>query len=361
MIKKLSILLIPLLLYSCKNEPSKSFNKQEVIDSTTIAIKKKFYAQQIDSVFSKYKFNGNVGVFVDSIEVFRKNQGYENFQSKELNSSNTVFPIGSVSKQFTAVLLLKQVELGTIKLSDPFSKYLDSYQNTEFKSSTIEQLLNHTSGVSDSGNSLQSKPGKEFNYSNKGYYLLGQVLEKITGKSYTENAQELFNSIQLKNTFTALNFKGDHFGSAYLGNATNQEKIAGMPERLAEKSISIAAGGILSTVDDLHRWNQALYSGKIVKSELVDQFIAPNSSRAHPIFGKMDYGYGIMIHPNEPKSYFHSGYIKGAPALNVYFPHNKTSVIILSNIADESKGKNAIFQPHKDIYKIANSIELATK
>ena len=73
----------------------------------------------------------------------------------------------------------------------------------------------------------------------------------------------------------------------------------------------------------------------------------------------MGYGLGIMMNDNKPVSFFHSGYVKGAPSLNIYYPETKTSVIILSNIADEEKGKSASFRPHLEIKKIGDVIEIA--
>ena len=77
----------------------------------------------------------------------------------------------------------------------------------------------------------------------------------------------------------------------------------------------------------------------------------------HPILGKVGYGFGIMMNPQKPDAYFHTGYVKGSPSLNIYYPETKTSVIILSNIADESKGKDAIFIPHKEVKKLTDAIE----
>ena len=71
----------------------------------------------------------------------------------------------------------------------------------------------------------------------------------------------------------------------------------------------------------------------------------------------MEYGFGIMMNKNLPLSYFHSGYVKGSPSLNIYYPETETSVIILSNIADEGKGKNTIFNPHKEIKASSDALQ----
>lgn len=350
-----------MLLFSCKSEAEKIAEqitvRNTLIDSTISNFQKKLLTQQIDSVFSKYDFNGSVLVVKYDEILYEKENGFENFRTKTKLSSNSVFAIASLSKQFTAVMILLQADQGKLSINDKVSKYLTEFQPKEFENITIKELLNHTSGISDFGNGLLSKPGEKFNYSNKGYLLLGKIIEKVSGKSYDENAMELFNKVGMKNTFTANIFHGKNFASAFVGNSNNFSEVENMPKRLAESSISIPAGGILSTTKDLNSWNQNLYNGKILKSESLTQFKEKSADRNHPILGKMGYGSGIMISVGKPTSYFHSGYVKGAPSLNIYYPESKTSVVILSNIAEEARGKNAIFNPHKEVKEITDAVQ----
>ena len=357
------LLVLFLILFSCKSDPVKvaataAQERNIIIDSTITAFQKKLLAQQIDSVFSKTKFNGSISVIRNGEKLYEKQNGFEDFKTKAKLDSNSVFAIGSLSKQFTAVLVLLQEEQSKLKINDKVSKYLVEFQPKEFENITIQQLLNHTSGLNDFGSGLLSKPGKEFNYSNKGFRYLGELVEKVSGKSYDENAKELFAKAGMKNSSTPNLFQGKDFAGAYTGNSNNFQKIDNMPKRLADKEISVAAGGILSTVPDLHRWNDALYNGRILKPESLQKFMEKSSGRNHPILGKMGYGFGIMMNPQKPVAYFHTGYVKGSPSLSIYYPETKTSVIILSNIADESKGKDAIFIPHKEVKKIADSLEI---
>lgn len=352
----LAILLCNLI--SCKNEaPVKAVDRNAIVDSTITAFEKKLLKQQIDSVFKKYNFNGSVAVFKDSIELYRKENGFSDFKSKSKIDSNTVFAIGSVSKQFTAVLILLQMEQRKLNVEDKVSKYLKEFQTEEYKNITIHQLLNHTSGLNNLGGKLMFKSGSDFHYSNDGFNVLGKVVEKVSGKSYEENVTALFSKTGMKNSSIGNKFSGSNFAGAYLGDVKTYEKIQNMPKRLGGKEIGIPAGGILSTILDLHVWNNALYGGKVLKPETLTKFISKSAERPHPVFGKMGYGYGIMINLSKPDGYFHSGYVKGSPSLNVYYPETKTSIIILSNIADEGKGKNSIFKPHIEVKKIVEAIE----
>ena len=164
----------------------------------------------------------------------------------------------------------------------------------------------------------------------------------------------------MNHSFTANNFDGKNFASAYLGNSKNFSEVPNMPKRLSVRAISVPAGGILSTANNLHRWNEALYTGKINKPQLQKKFVEKSAEREHAILGKMGYGFGIMTNLGKTAAYFHTGYVKGAPSLIIYYPESKTSVVILSNIADESRGKKAIFIQHKRLKEITYSLENAT-
>ena len=346
------------ILLSCqKPEATKPVDKKVISDSAVAVYQKKLYTLHLDSVFSKYKFNGSVAVFKDSMLVCRKNNGFSDFKNKKAIDNQTIFAIGSVSKQFTAVLILLKIEEGKLKLEDQASKYVKEFQRKDYENITIHQLLNHTSGLNNFGEKLLFRSGSGFNYSNDGFNALGKIIEKVSGKSYDQNVMDLFKKVGMKNSSTGNLFEGDNFAGAYLGNEKNFEKIANMPKRLGNKEIGIPAGGILSTIDDLHLWNNSLYLGKIVQPETLKKFLTKSAERQHPIFGKMDYGYGIMLNAGSPAAYFHSGYVKGSPSLNIYYTETKTSVIILSNIADEKKGKSHTFKPHREIKNFTDMME----
>ncbi|AZB09761.1 class A beta-lactamase-related serine hydrolase [Chryseobacterium sp. G0162] len=358
MIKNLMFLLPFCFLLSCKTEtPLPPVDKKAIVDSTITAFQKTLLEQQIDSVFKKYHFNGSIAVFKDSLPLYRKENGYSDFKRKAKMDSSTIFAIGSISKQFTAVMILLQMEQGKLNVTDKVSKYLKEFQIKEYENITIHQLLNHTSGLNMMGGKLMFKSGTDFYYSNDGFNALGKIVETVSGKSYDDNALELFKKAGMTQSSTGDIFKGSDFASAYLGNTNKFQEVPNMPKRLGGKEIGTPAGGILSTIQDLHTWNNALYGGKILKPETLKLFMAKSAERRHAIFGKMGYAYGIMLNIGKPNSYFHSGYVKGSPSLNIYYPETKTSVIILSNIADEEKGKGLVFKPHIEVKKITDHLE----
>ena len=362
-IRPFFFLFLLFVVFSCKSEAEKiveqTSSRNALIDSTINNFQKKLLTQQIDSVFIKYQFNGSVAILKNDEILYRKEAGFEDFSTKSKLDNNSIFAIASISKQFTAVLILLLEDAGKLNTEEKVSKYLTDFQTNQFQNIKIKELLNHTSGISDFGNGLLAQPGKEFHYSNKGYRMLGEIIEKVSGKSYDENLEELFEKVGMKDSYSANSFQGKNFASAFTGNSKNSQEVENMPKRLANPSISVPAGGILSTVNDLHRWNTSLYQGKILKPESFKKFTERSADRKHQILGKMGYGLGIMMNVGKPTAYFHTGYVKGSPSLLIYYPESQTSVIILSNIADELNGKNAIFNPHKKIKEMTDAIQNA--
>ncbi|MCG7280950.1 beta-lactamase family protein [Chryseobacterium taklimakanense] len=349
--------LIFLTFQSCKKSPDPLAVRNSVVDSTIVLFTKSLYKNQVDSVIAKNKFNGSISIAQNGEKLYEKESGYGDFQAKTKLDSNSVFAIASVSKQFTAVLILLQQEAGKLNVNDKASKYLADFQKPNFEKVTIHQLLNHTSGLNDFGENLQFESGSDYSYSNKGYNYLGEIVAKVSGKSFDQNVKGLFQKAGMKHSSTAGLFQGTDLAGANIGTLENAQKVENMPKRLAEKSIGTAAGGILSTINDLHRWNAALYSGKILKPESLAAFRKNYVTRKHYVLGNVGYGYGIMSNIGKPEAYFHTGYVKGAPSLLIYYPGTNTSVVILSNFANESRGKESIFVPHRRVKDITDAVE----
>ena len=269
-----------LFQHSCKSEAEKISERNAVVDSTMLEFQKIYFQNAIDSVFAKNKFNGSIAVFQDSMLIYEKEKGFENFKTKEKLDKNSVFAIGSVSKQFTAVLVLIQEENGKLKTTDEVSQYLTEFQNPEYEKITIHQLLNHSSGLIDFGQKLLFKSGTDFNYSNKGYRFLGEIVAKVSGQSFDQNLQTLFKKVKMIHSSTANLSSNGHFASAYLGTPTVFQQVQNMPKRLASQDISVAAGGVLSSLSDLHRWNFALYNGQILGKGSLKKMLTPSSRNA---------------------------------------------------------------------------------
>jgi CubicO group peptidase (beta-lactamase class C family) len=191
-----------------------------VLQFTAVSIFAQDKARQIDDLLSKYneygQFNGSALVAENGKIIFKKGFGQANMEWNIPNQPDTKFRLGSITKQFTAFLIVKLAEEGKIKLDVPITTYLPDYPKENGDKITIHHLITHTSGIPNytsvpnflkekSRNpsspeefvktfnklSLDFKPGEKFSYSNSGYFLLGYIIEKITGKTY-EQYRKLF-------------------------------------------------------------------------------------------------------------------------------------------------------------------------
>ncbi|MDD3459142.1 MAG: serine hydrolase [Weeksellaceae bacterium] len=357
----ISFLLVSVICFStnCKSEKRKIKEHNEIVENTINAFEKQLLNQQLDSVFSKYNFNGIIAVYRDSISLYLKTQGYADFNLGTPIDSLTVFGIASNSKQFTAVMILQLMEQGRLSLEDKVSDYLDEFKNPSYKNITIQQLLNHTSGLNYMGGGLLFESGTDFHYSNEAYNMLGKLIEKLSGKSFEENADTLFKQSGLEHTYTNKTFDAVNSAGAWIGNRNKPSKVPNMPDRLSQNGIGNPAGGILSNVVDINHWNQQLFGGKILRPESLEKMTQQTATRMRHFFAKVGYGDGIMMYGEGPLAYFHTGYVKGLPSVNIFYPSTRTSVIILSNYADESKSKKEIFAPHAAVREITDGVQSA--
>jgi CubicO group peptidase (beta-lactamase class C family) len=306
-------------------------------------------AQKIDALVKQYhdygQFNGSILVAENGRVVYKKGFGMANMEWSIPNGTDTKFRIASVTKQFTAALVMQLVEEGKIKLDGKITDYLTDYRKDTGEKVTIHQLLNHTSGIPDYKNvtvnpyspadfvkkfvsgDLEFEPGSRYKYNNGGYSILGAIVEKVTGKSYETNLRErILAPLGMTN-------------SGYAHNSTLLEKQASSYEKTPagyvnapyiDMSIPYAAGSMYSTVEDLYKWDQSLYEDKILSAESKRLMFTP---------GLGNYGYGIRI-TDQPlgksdlktKVIWHGGAgINGFGSLISRAVEKRQTVIILDN------------------------------
>jgi CubicO group peptidase (beta-lactamase class C family) len=304
------------------------------------------------------EFNGSIIIKEGNSIVYEYYKGFANIELKTKIDSTSQFAIGSVSKQITAVIVLREVQNGRLKLDDEITKYLPKLDSTKYKNITIHQLLNHSSGISTLNASLEFKPGTDFYYSNTGYNLLGEIVEKTSKKSFDELVLILFKEAKMLNSTTANLYSKGSLVCGYDGKIGKKiSKIENLTKHLSSSKIGIPAGGIISTAKDLILWNEFLHQGNALNKEFYAKMMGTSSQRDHPIWGKVNYGYGIQNSKEYPKEYFHSGYIRGFPSLNLYFPETKTSIIILENIAYDAMDFDFIFDIQVQLRNLYRTIE----
>ena len=281
----------------------------------------------------------------------------------------TTYQIGSVTKQFTAVLLLKQVERGTLALTDSIGRYLTAGLRPEWRTLTIEQLLNHTSGLPNdltregrpedevsaetmiawaARDTMAFAPGTRFAYSNVGYVLLGALVERLYGMPYGAALEpEIARPLGLRSLALCADPRKTPSlatGYKYLGLG----KLEAAP--YAHPSKSLGAGGICATADDLAAWNVALHGGRVLTPGSYAAMIAPRGAAR-------GYGFGLQVgkSPWGPPVIYHLGGIVGFSAENAWFPAESLSVTVLYN----SQGPGNGF-PTNFILEIARAVSTQT-
>ncbi len=297
------------------------------------AQKQDHYIHKIDSIItasSPLKFNGVVLISQKGKVKYMKANGYKDFEKKIPLKTDDQFEIMSNTKQITAVLILQAAQLGKLELHTPIRKYLPSLTQSWADSVTIHHLLNHTHGIIDTEKPAVFKAGTQFKYGNLSYALLGDILKNTTGKSFTELAGSLFKKLKMQKTFIYNSRNNQSLVPGYRSENNQFEKV---DQSFITDEI-LPAAGVVSTVQDLARWDQALFKGQLLSPEYQTQMLAPSTTSQHNVFGKesMGFGYNVRIIKEAGLSYYGvTGLGDGFTCLNVYFPSTDTTLVILEN------------------------------
>lgn len=309
--------------------------------------------QQIDSLISAKTttpFNGVILISQKGQTRYSKTFGYSDIDKKEPLKFNDQFVIGSISKQFTAVLVLREFDKGHVDLFTPIHKYLPELTQGWADTVTVHHLLTHMHGIIQLDKPTTFRVGTQYSYSQIGYDLLAKIVERTSGKSFAELSKELFEECGMKNTYHP-DIKG--YSNLVKGYTENDR---GKTEFESETFQNyVAAGSFISTVEDLNIWNSLFYSGKLLKSKTMKMLKSKQKGavRNHPIFGITEYEYGITVDTKENiLQYGQTGFAPGFISMSFYYPKSKTSVVVLENIAYETNDLKKTFYYHTEILKI---------
>ena len=289
-------------------------------------------------------FNGTVLVSKKGEIVYEKAYGYQNVEKNILNTPNTIYQIGSTTKEFTAAVILKLIENHKLSLDEKLSNYFpEIVRSNEI---TIKHLLTHTSGIYEilrdpkafnSGSQARSKeqmlsffinkpldfdPGTNYSYCNSGYILLGLIIEKVTGKSYEQVVKDfILKPLGMKHTgFDFIGLQSTNKAVGY-SKYTKTEKEASKPW---DSTATYSAGSLYSTVEDLYRWHKGLLNYKVYNKASLEKATTPFLE-----------GYGLgcwidMIYDKKVVS--HGGNIFGFTGYFGRIQEEDVSIIILNNI-----------------------------
>jgi CubicO group peptidase (beta-lactamase class C family) len=299
------------------------------------------------------RFSGAVLLAKGDKVLLRKGYGKANYELNVANTPETVFRIGSITKMFTAFSILQLEEKGMLKVSDPVAKYVPEIP-AAWSAITIHQLLCHKSGIPDFINAkayseftnsrhvenaikeyadkpLLSAPGEVLRYSNSGYILLGQVIERVSGESY----KSYLNANILKPagmTHTAFDHAEEVVANRASGYRWDGEDIINAP--YGDPVHPGPAGALRSTVDDMYRFDRALKSGKLFSKTITDKaWIAYGHWVAPPPFPlEAEYGYGWMLGEDFGHKYVgHGGWVNGFVSQFTRYPDDDVTMVVLWN------------------------------
>jgi len=324
--------------------------------STTFSQTKVDKIKELMSAYAELgKFNGSILVAVDGQVIYKGGYGLANMEWDLPNEANTKHRLGSVTKQFTAMLIMQQVEKGTLKLDVPITTYLPDYPKENGDKITLHHLLTHSSGIPNytsfpgffentsrnpytpeefiqvfADSTLDFEPGAKFSYSNSGYFLLGAILEKVTESTYEELLhKDIFAPLGMEDTGF------DHLETILKNRATGYEQVGPseyVNSAYLDMSIPYAAGSMYSTVEDLYTWDQALYTDKLISEKSKELMFTGHVDAWSNQYG---YGWGISeFWPDEEMGYQtigHGGGINGFNTVIRRIPEHKNLVVLLNN------------------------------
>jgi len=324
-------------------------------------------AGEIKSLMKLYadngQFSGAVLVAEKGKILYKEGFGLANIEWNIANKPDTKFRLGSITKQFTSMLILQLVEEGKISLEGRLSDALPYYREDTGKKVTIHHLLTHTSGIPSYTNlpnfgreisrnpypveefvkkccsgDLEFEPGATFRYNNSGYFLLGAVIEKTTGKPYEKALEErIFKPLGMKNSGY------DHHAAIMPGRATGYDQsLEGYTNApYLDMSLPYAAGSLYSTVEDLFIWDQALYTDRLLSAKMKELLF-----KAHVQNPGSAYGYGWAVARKKlPRSkreipvITHGGGINGFVTLIERHVDDRHLIVLLSNTAGANLGE----------------------
>jgi hypothetical protein len=327
--KKVVLLLFILLSHQLKAQENRQFR----IDSLMTA------------VHSKGLFNGVVLVADSGKIILQKAYGFSDRETENSLSIHDRFYIGSLTKQFTAVLTLQLQEEGLINIYNPISEYLQELKGSIYSKITIHQLLTHTSGLGSYTSNpnfdktinysememlalieqpLLFNPSTNWSYSNSGYYLLGKIAEQVSGVSYgTLLKEKIFAPLEMYNTSFSYDWLKERVAKGYVRTISG---ITAMPKYSLTSLFS--TGGLYSTTGDLFIWTQALNGNKLLTEKSMKILFEPVKNHyACGLYVKK----GINEDGNKFERHFHGGIIQGYHSFMLKRIPQKQVVILLDN------------------------------
>nr|WP_290225111.1 serine hydrolase [Trichocoleus desertorum] len=331
-------------------------------DQTDTTVLSAAIATYLEAHFATERFMGAVLVGRRGEVLFSQGYGMANLEHSVPNTTQTKFRLASVTKQFTAAAILQLQAQGLLDVQAPIATYLPGYPNGDRL--TIHQLLNHTSGIPSytsfpdyeakkrlamsvaevvdwfKDRLLEFEPGNQHRYSNSGYALLTHILETVSEQPYAEYLRA--------HLFEPLGMMGSGYDShrEILPHRASGYDLTDTGYRHAEfidMSVPTGAGGLYSTVEDLYKWDQALYTEAVLSDRAKTEMFAPTVPVVESEEAKVYYGYGwVVAEQLGHKHISHGGGIDGFRTILSRYPDDQVTIIVLANLSNAAVAEIAV-------------------
>jgi len=325
------------------------------------------FTEVVEYYHTEKNFNGVILVATDGKIDYINGVGVANRQTGSKINSKTKFKIASITKAFTAVLILQLYQQGKIDLQTPFGKYFPTYKGNAKNSVTIENLLTYSSGIPDEIGKLEMEtfkspltlddyidkycskdivgtPGEKSNYSNTEYIILTKIIEILTQKSYeTVLKENILKPLKMNNSgLINSKFEVSEMTKSY--SIDDSTKTANLDEEYFAQNY-FGAGAMYSTAKDLLKFNTEIFKGKLLNKDIAKLMIKPNSKLNNTAFGVWYAdGYGTFSKP----FIYRTGGILGSCSNWIYTLDDKKSIIVFNN----TNGTN-LYEMSEQLYLVA--------
>ncbi|MGB1207270.1 MAG: serine hydrolase domain-containing protein [Chitinophagales bacterium] len=346
--------------------------------------------ESIDELMTQLRIDKAPGCAITVIQqdsiIYSKGFGLSNVEKGTKNTPNTIFDVGSISKSFTAACIAKLIMNNKLSLDSKVKEFFPTF-NEAIGEATIKHLLHHTSGLRSNeaiGQLIESPAiheqtgafigddedhisliemqqtanyahGKQFTYNNTGYWLLGQIVEKVSGESLEAfSKKQIFTPLGMKSTSYEYS-KNKNLATGYHTFGRNEA-----PKVVDIRSKAIGDGGVYSTTEDMAKWTNEMCSQKIFGSAFWKLMLSKGTLNNSE---ELDYGAGIFVKKDYGNTiYSHGGLVPGYFSMFRAYPKNNVSVIVLTNhtmldATQISRQVSDIVVPKKELKVISLSAE----
>lgn len=322
--------------------------------------------------------------FSGSVILLERGKPLLELQKGEGINQDSRFVMASLSKQITATLILQALDVGKLDLNQMLNHYFfgdaegenkalkgtvaganlsaDALNTSRYDERiTLHQLLTHTSGVDKLGKANRFEPGSQFEYSNFGYSLLGQALEKVNHQSFAEQVAQFATRYQLNGLSAELgSIEAIHAKVPSFAVGLQESEVIAPSDLVLDEAL-LPAGGLIASAPAYAAFQHLLHSGKLMSAKSY-QRMTTAYTEIQFLWPNMRYGYGVRINKDDGLvEYSHTGYLSGYMSMTLHYPEFNLDLVMLENLSLNLNDRARVFELHNQIRQIIRSQLLLIK